>query len=207
MSYLSTIGAFLYLAQCTRRDISFVVNLLTKFNFAHMQYHLTSIKTIFWYVKCTIDLSLFCPYRKTRGIAKASSNSKGFAAGWIIAICAPDTGHGPTGNLTPYAETPCDILVGFANVRYLSNPYKGCSQTSYVFTIGNTTISWRSSKQILVATSSNYAEIIALYEAVCECIWLRYTITHNLETSDLKWTTEEPICMYEDNDACIEQMK
>jgi hypothetical protein len=45
-------------------------------------------------------LSLFYPYRKTRGIEKASSNSKGFAAGWTIAICAPDAGHGTAGSPT-----------------------------------------------------------------------------------------------------------
>ena len=102
---------------------------------------------------------------------------------------------------------PNDVLVGFADVGYLSDPHKSHSQTSYVFTIGNTTISWRSTKQTLVATSSNHSEIIALHEAVRECIWLRAIITHIRGTSGLSSTTEEPTCIYEDNAACIEQMK
>ena len=68
-------------------------------------------------------------------------------------------------------------------------------------------ISWRSTKQTLVATSSNHAEIIALHEAVRECVWLRSIIKHIRGTSGLSSTTDRPTCIYEDNTACIEQMK
>ena len=37
----------------------------------------------------------------------------------------------------------------------MANPYKACYQTDYVFTIKNTSIYWRPTKQVLVATSSN----------------------------------------------------
>ena len=62
---------------------------------------------------------------------------------------------------------------GYADSGYLYDPHKAQSQTGYVFTSGNTTISWRSTKQTLTATSSNHFEIIALHEASCECVWLR----------------------------------
>ena len=105
-----------------------------------------------------------------------------------------------------YAETPNNTLVGFTDAGYLSDPHKGRSQTGYVFTIGNTAISWRSTKQTLVATSSNHAEIIALHEAVRECVWLRSIIKHIRGTSGLNSTTYRPTCIYEDNAACIDQM-
>ena len=111
------------------------------------------------------------------------------------------------GRLVPYPETPNNVLVGFADAGYLSDPHKGRSQTGYVFTIGNTAISWRSTKQTLVVTSSNHAEIIALHEAVKECVWLRSVVSHIRESSGLPSTTAEPTCIYEDNAACIEQMK
>ncbi|PRQ51837.1 putative RNA-directed DNA polymerase [Rosa chinensis] len=97
--------------------------------------------------------------------------------------------------------------MGFADAGYLSDPHKGRSQTGYVFTMGSTAISWRSTKQTLVATSSNHAEIIALHEAVRECVWLRSVIRHIQGSCGLKSTTDEPTCIYEDNAACIEQMK
>ncbi|KAL6219983.1 hypothetical protein ACLB2K_007741 [Fragaria x ananassa] len=106
-----------------------------------------------------------------------------------------------------YVETPNNTLVGFADVGYLSDPHKGRSQTSYVFTIGNTAISWRSTKQTLVATSSNHAEIIALHEAVREYVWLRSIIKHIRGTSGLNSTTYRLTYIYEDNAACIEKMK
>ena len=109
--------------------------------------------------------------------------------------------------VTPYIETPNDVWVGFADVGYLSDPHKDRSQTSYVFTIGNTAISWRSTKQTLVPTSSNHSEIIALHDTVRECTWLRTIITYIRGTSGLSSTTEEPTCIYEDNVACIEHIK
>ncbi|KAJ9556489.1 hypothetical protein OSB04_011103 [Centaurea solstitialis] len=88
-------------------------------------------------------------------------------------------------------------LYGFADAGYLSDPHTGRSETGYVFTIGGTTISWRSTKQTMVATSSNHAEILAIYEASRECVWLRNMIQH----------IRGSCVLYEDNAACIAQLK
>jgi hypothetical protein len=69
-------------------------------------------------------------------------------------------------------------LVGYADEGYLSDSHKARSQSGYVFTYGGTAISWRSTKQTLTATSSNHAELIALYDAGRECVWLRSIIQH-----------------------------
>ena len=61
-------------------------------------------------------------------------------------------------------------LKEYVDFGYLPDPHKTRSQTGYVFTCGNTVISWRSTKQTLTATSSNHYEIIALYEASRECV-------------------------------------
>ena len=55
--------------------------------------------------------------------------------------------------------------IGYIDAGYLSDQYKARSLTGYLFTCGDTTISWRSMKQTLVVTSSNHAEIIAIHEA------------------------------------------
>ncbi|XP_012842126.1 PREDICTED: uncharacterized protein LOC105962372 [Erythranthe guttata] len=68
-------------------------------------------------------------------------------------------------------------------------------------------ISWRSTKQTLVATSSNHSEIIALYEAGRECVWLRSVISHIQNSCQLHPVTASPTVIYEDNAACIAQTR
>ncbi|GKC06266.1 transposable element, partial [Tanacetum coccineum] len=65
----------------------------------------------------------------------------------------------------------------------------------------------RSTKQSLTATSSNHAELIALYEASRECIWLRSMIQHIQEECGLESIKGKPTILYEDNAACIAQIK
>ena len=67
--YLSAISALLYLAQCTRPDISFVVNLLARYNNAPTSRHWTGVKDIFRYLKGTADLGLFFPYGSSSDVA------------------------------------------------------------------------------------------------------------------------------------------
>ena len=77
-----------------------------------------------------------------------------------------------------YSNKSKEKLLGYADAGYLSDPHKARSQTEYVFNYNRTTISWRSVKQTMMATSSNHSEIIAIHEASRECIWLRSMINH-----------------------------
>ena len=120
MPYLSAIGALMYLATHTRPDISFVVNLLSRFSSCPTQRHWNGIKHALRYLQGTKDLSLF------------------------------------------YTNHNKDGLVGFPDAGYLSDPHHARSQIGYVFTHGCTTISWRSMKQTIAATSSNHSEILAM---------------------------------------------
>jgi hypothetical protein len=137
--YLSAIGALLYLAQCTRPDISFAVNLLARYSFAPTQRHWTGIKIIFRYLKGTIDMSLFYPYRESRKYGKMGEEPMPFVD--AAEYCdrpfhrRPSTGRCkektddacvrrpdislPFGQITgsilitPYSQNPSDVLVGF----------------------------------------------------------------------------------------------
>ena len=106
-----------------------------------------------------------------------------------------------------YQKNSKSKLVGYADAGYLSDPHKARSQTGYVFTYGDTAISWRSTKQSLTATSSNHAELIALYEAGRECVWLRSMIQNIQEECGLESIKGNPTMLYEDNAACIAQIK
>uniref|UniRef100_A0A251S8S4 Putative reverse transcriptase, RNA-dependent DNA polymerase n=1 Tax=Helianthus annuus TaxID=4232 RepID=A0A251S8S4_HELAN len=98
-------------------------------------------------------------------------------------------------------------LVRYADAGYLSDPHKAKSQTGYVFTYGGTSISWKSTKQTLTTTSSNHAELIELYDAGRECVWLRSMINHIQEACGLEQIKKEPTIIYEDNTACIAQIR
>ena len=75
-----------------------------------------------------------------------------------------------------YSKESKQQLLGYADAGYLSNSHKARSQTGYVFSCNGASISWKSVKQTMVATSSNHSEILALHEASRECIWLRSMI-------------------------------
>jgi len=59
--YLSAIGGFMYLANCTRPDISFAINILARFSLFLTQRHWNRIKHVFRNLQGTIDLGLFYP--------------------------------------------------------------------------------------------------------------------------------------------------
>ena len=63
VSYLSTIGALIYLANYTRPDIAFSVNLLARYISAPTKRHWNEIKHVLKYLRGTCDLRLF--YSKT----------------------------------------------------------------------------------------------------------------------------------------------
>jgi ribonuclease HI len=98
-----------------------------------------------------------------------------------------------------------DLLTGYADAGYLSDPDDSKSQTGYVFLQGTTTISWKSSKQTLTTTSSNHAEVIALYEACRKCVQLRQLINH-INTTIGKAALTRPTTIYEDNQSCVNQI-
>ncbi|XP_058771701.1 secreted RxLR effector protein 161-like [Vicia villosa] len=162
--YLSIIRAPMYLANYTRPDIAFAVDLLARFSSCSTKRHWKGIKHIFRYLRGTSDLGLF------------------------------------------YYNSTKSVLLGYADAGYLSDPHNAKSQTGYIFTYGNTAISWRSQKQTLVATSSNHAEVIALHEANKECRWLRLVTRHIQGASGLP-IDNNPTILYEDNVACVTQMR
>ncbi len=154
----------MYLANGTRPDIAFAVNLLARFSSAPTKRHWNDIKQILRYLRGTQDLGLF--FRKNQDLTMA----------------------------------------GYADSGYLSDPHKALSQTGYVFLCGGTTISWKSTKQTMVATSTNHSEIIGLFEVSKECMWLRRVIQHVQNTCGLN-ITPTPAIIYEDNSACVAQIQ
>nr|AAK91878.1 Putative copia-type pol polyprotein [Oryza sativa]AAP52115.1 retrotransposon protein, putative, Ty1-copia subclass [Oryza sativa Japonica Group] len=59
--YLSAIGALMYLANCTRPNIAFAVNLLARYSATPTRRHWVGVKTILKYLRGTQDLGLWFP--------------------------------------------------------------------------------------------------------------------------------------------------
>ena len=57
--YLSAIGVLMYLANYTRPDIAFYVNLLARYSSAPTRRHWNGIKHILRYLRGTTDMGLF----------------------------------------------------------------------------------------------------------------------------------------------------
>jgi ABC-type proline/glycine betaine transport system ATPase subunit len=57
-----------------------------------------------------------------------------------------------------------------------------------------------------VSTSTNHSKIIALYEASRECVWLRRMINYIIQSCGIG-ALETPTIIFEDNLACVTQMK
>jgi hypothetical protein len=104
-----------------------------------------------------------------------------------------------------YKRCPNSNIIGYIDAGYLFDPHNGRSQTGFVFLHNETTISWKSSKQILVTTSTNHSEIVALYEASRECVWLRRMINHIQQSCGIS-VIDSPTIIYEDNAACVAQI-
>ncbi|XP_031263299.1 secreted RxLR effector protein 161-like [Pistacia vera] len=63
-------------------------------------------------------------------------------------------------------------------IEYSETDFVGCpgsrkSTSGYVFLLAGTTISWRSAKQFLVATSTTEAKFVSCFEATSQAMWLR----------------------------------
>ena len=59
----------------------------------------------------------------------------------------------------------------------------------------------------MVVTSSNHSEILVMHEVSRECVWLRSMIQHIRKSCGLSSIKNKLTVLYEDNAACIAQVK
>jgi hypothetical protein len=87
-------------------------------------------------------------------------------------------------------------LHGFSDADWAGDEMTRKSMSGFIFKLGDSTISWGSKKQSVVALSTTEAEYIALSLACQEAVWLRNLL------GDFKLKQEETI-IYEDNQGAI----
>ena len=92
-------------------------------------------------------------------------------------------------------------LIGFSDSDFAGNyPDSNKSTCGYVFMLAGGAIAWKTMKQTLVTTSTMQAEFIAVYEAVCEGVWIRNFL---MQTKILSHIVAEALEVYCDNEAAV----
>ncbi|KAK9052683.1 hypothetical protein SSX86_029313 [Deinandra increscens subsp. villosa] len=71
-----------------------------------------------------------------------------------------------------YGQDPA-VVEGYSDANWISDIKDSKSTSGYVFTLGGAAISWKSSKQTIIARSTMESEFIALDKAGEEAEWLR----------------------------------
>ncbi|RVW12910.1 Retrovirus-related Pol polyprotein from transposon TNT 1-94 [Vitis vinifera] len=97
-----------------------------------------------------------------------------------------------------YTRYPA-VLEGYSDANWISNVKESKSHSGYVFTLGGAVVSWKSSKQTVIARSTMESEFIALDKCGEEAEWLR----HFLEDIP-RWSKPvPPICIHCDSQSAI----
>ena len=72
-----------------------------------------------------------------------------------------------------YTKGGQEEITGYTDAGFRSDEVSGKSQTGYIFIKNNAPITWKSVKQTVTATFTNYSELVAFHEAAREVVWLR----------------------------------
>ena len=95
------------------------------------------------------------------------------------------------------------VVKGYNDASFQTNRDDSRSQLGYVFCLNGGVVSWKSSKQDIVANSTTEAEYIAASDAAKEAVWIKKFIT---ELGAVPSITN-PIDLYCDNNGAIAQAK
>lgn len=145
--YPSLVGSLLYLANCTRPDISFAVNTLARHLRTPCEKHMGLAKQLLRYALTTKHLSL------------------------TYSPPAPSNPLSPSKSVTIIGYSDSD----YANFT-LPEPGETLTRrsvTGFVFLANGTPVSWQSKKQVTVSRSSDEAEYQAMATAASQALWLR----------------------------------
>jgi hypothetical protein len=92
-------------------------------------------------------------------------------------------------------------LQGYSDADYAGDPTNRCSVTGHIFMLNNGPVTWCSTKQRCVATSTTKSEYIALSNTSKQAQWIRALLKELQYTQYLGNTLEVPI--FSDNQGCI----
>src|SRR5436305_6670002 len=153
LDYQQAVGSIMYAMLGTRPDLAHSISTLSKFCANPSPEHAAAVKRVFRYWNKTLDVGI--TYGGSQNIAVQEALFKNTGT--------KDLAKGLTG------------LFGFTDSDWAGDKDTRKSTSGFLFTL--CAISWKSTKQSVVATSSTEAEYIACSEAAKEALWLRRVMT------------------------------
>jgi hypothetical protein len=174
--YLSVVGSLLHIANCTRCDVSYSVGVLSRHALCPGQAHINAAKRVVMYLYNT----------RCTGIQYSRSSHTPRNVPYIY-----EKGMHPLHNDT-------DLLKVFADSDYASDQSRRSTMGMIVMLNGGP-IAWASVLGKTISTSSCEAEINAATFTAKESLHISRMLT------DLDFIPVGPICILEDNTACIAQ--
>ena len=146
----------MYLMSCTRPNIAYAVNKLSRYTSNPGVMHWQGIARVLKYLRFTRDYGMH------------------------------------------YTRYPT-VLEGYSDANWISNVKDSKSQSDYVFTLEDATVSWKSSKQTVISRSTMEYEFIALDKCGEEAEWLR----HFLEDIPRWPRPVPPLCIHCDSQSSV----
>jgi hypothetical protein len=118
---------------------------------------------------------------------------------WKMAKKAMRYVQGTKHYMLTYRSSDCLEIKGYSDADYAGDKDGRKSTSGYLFTLAGGAISWRSSKQKLVASSTMHAEFIACHDTIGQVIWLKKFVP-DLRVVDC---IHKPLKMYCDNQPAV----
>ena len=166
--YRTIIGSILYIATCTRPDIAFAVNKLSRHLEAPTHTAMVAAKHLLRYLKGTANYGLT------------------FSDHGVKSPMSADWGT---------------LLYTFSDADFGGDTATRRSTSGIANTILGMPYSWLSKRQPLVATSTCFAEYVAMAEACKEVVWSRWLL------AELGFPMKRPTPLLVDNQAAISLSK
>jgi hypothetical protein len=150
MDYRSAIGGLMYLANCTRPDISNIVRFLSSFVSNYTDVHINMVLKVMKYLEDTVNFGLkFVKTNNDDFFGILDSNNQ---------------------------INDLNLINGYSDSSWGDNFADGSSCTGFCILYGKSPILWRSVQQRIVARSSMEAEYIALSKCIDEIMWIKRLI-------------------------------
>lgn len=179
--YTRIIAELLYLAQMTRPDIMYAVNVLAQFQRGNARTcDMNAAMRVLRYLRKTWDLGLYYSPDSGSDILVFSSENAESINGKPRRIRLPD-GYEPE---------------MFTDASYAQETDRK-SRSAYVFMVFGCPVIWYSKKQTVTALSSTEAELYALVEGIKEATWMREFL------SEVGFDLDKPFTLQQDNQSVI----